>query len=90
MTWADFDKLEVTVTNDFGMEFIAEFEDNSGVTMIQGEDGEPCYVFNLLTEDIEEQLFDPLDMDEMDELFTENAMPELIMYSQERIEYDKN
>ena len=87
MSDREFDSMEITVTTMDGIEFIAEFKEKMGVTMITSMDGESKYVFNLLTEEVEEQLYEP---NELEEKFGFNAMEELIMVSQERIEYDKN
>ena len=103
ISWEDFDKMEVTMTGEMGMEYLADFEENSGVTAIPKEDGTIGYVFNLLTEDIEEQLYGEMDefgaedcfshdLDDMtlEAFFYEDAKPVLKMYNQETFKYDKN
>ena len=94
ISWKDFDNMEVTVTGELGMEYLADFEENSGVTAIPKEDGTIGYVFNLLTEDIEEQLRPSDEMDEFasmdDDYFNGCAMWELRMYNQENLENNLN
>ncbi len=89
MSWSEFDNLDVTVTTDFGMEHLAEFEESMGVVAVPMDDGSVGFVFNLMTEDIEDCLYSS---DELDEFEGEgfSAMDELRMYNVEDLEHNKN
>ena len=88
MSWEEFDKLEVAIMTEFGIEYLSEFEEGSGVTAIcpNVEEGQvDSYIFAFLTEDFEAELHPH---DEMDTFLS--AEEELRMYNLQDLEYNLN